>query len=84
MQRRLIGKMRKYGTLAANFNMDVYPMGFETQGTWGSCTHMVFDAILKRIQNNNNMDRVSHETKSHYWKQQISFILQIYCTKKFA
>ena len=74
-------KLRKYETLAKQHDKDVFPMGFETQGTWGPGTHKVFDALMKRIGDVNNPDKVSQQMKSHYWRQHLTFILHKYVAR---
>jgi hypothetical protein len=59
-------KRRKYQQLADSHSMEFIPMGFESQGSWGPNTHVVFDALIQRIGDRNNPDRVSKHTKSHH------------------
>ena len=72
---------RKYQQLADSHSMEFIPMGFESQGSWGPNTHVVFDALMQRIGDRNNPDRVSKHTKSHYWRQQISFTIHKYVSR---
>ena len=74
-------KRRKYQQLADSHSMEFIPMGFESQGNWGPNTHVVFDALMQRIGDRNNPDRVSKHTKSHYWRQQISFTIHKYVSR---
>ena len=81
-------KFRKYSEIAKTFNKDIYPMGFESQGTWGPGTHQVFNGLMKRINEINNPDQLSVQTKSHYWRLHLSFVLHKYvarhCIDAFA
>ena len=61
--------------------MEFIPMAFESQGNWGPNSLQVFDSIMKRIDEKNNPDRVSENTKSHYWRLQISFTLHKYTSR---
>ena len=74
-------KRRKYQQLADSHSMEFIPMGFESQGSWGPNTHVVFEALMQRIGDRNNPDRVSKHTKSHYWRQQISFTIHKYVSR---
>ena len=74
-------KRRKYQNLADSHHMEFIPMGFESQGNWGTNTIQVFDSLMKRIEEKNNPDRVSEHNKSHFWRLQISFTLHKYISR---
>jgi len=77
-------KRRKYQQLSDSHNMEFIPMAFESQGNWGPNTIKVFDLIMKRLDEKNNPDRVSEQTKSHFWRLQISFTLHKYIARHIA
>jgi len=68
-------KRRKYQDLSNANNMEFIPMAFESQGNWGPNTIRVFESLMKRIEEKNNPERVSDNTKSHFWRLQIVFTI---------
>lgn len=77
-------KRRKYQQLADTHQMEFIPMGFESQGNWGPNTHSVFNALMERIGERNNPDRIDTHTKSHYWRQLISYTIHKFVSRHIA
>ena len=74
-------KRRKYQQPSDENNMEFIPMAFESQGNWGPNSLKIFDSIMKRIDEKNNPDRVSENTKSNYWRLQISYTIHKFISR---
>jgi hypothetical protein len=74
-------KRCKYQQPSDENNMEFIPMAFESQGNWGPNSIKVFDSIMKRIEEKNNPDRVSENTKSNYWRLQISYTIHKFISR---